>query len=178
MKKFHKLAGLAVLLIVGIGLGLTQYLDLGKRGETTEAAANAIMDAASAAASWAADKSQHRVEIVNLMGHARGRDWNGPVAVQAVLIVDKSAGLSAVCASLPRVRDSMNLLLSDRISHALRTGAKLSPDDVAAQGDRLKAMLNRAFSNEPIAEVRLALRNDYDGVEIGCTDPRSAQRRK
>jgi hypothetical protein len=72
----------------------------------------------------------------------------------------------------------MNLLLSDRISHALRTGAKLSPDEVAAQGDRLKAMLNRAFSNEPIAEVRLALRNDYDGVEIGCTDPRSAQRRK
>ena len=178
MKKFKKLALLAVLLVVGIGLGLTQYLDLGKRGETTERAANAIMDAASAAASWAADKSQHRVEIVNLMGHARGRDWNGPVAVQAVLIIDKSAGLSAVCASLPRVRDSLNLLLSDRITHALRTGAPLSGEDVEAQGDRLKAMLNRTLENEPIAEARLALRNDYDGVEIGCTDPRSAQRRK
>jgi hypothetical protein len=178
MKRFKRLALLAVLLVVGIGLGLTQYLDFGKRGETTERAATAIMDAASTAANWASDKSKHRVEIVNLMGHGRGGDWNGPVAVQAVLIVDKSAGLSAVCASLPRVRDAVNILLSDRISHALRTGGSLSAQEVEAQGDRLKSMLNRSFENEPIAEAILTLRNDYNAVEVGCTDPRSAQRRK
>jgi hypothetical protein len=72
----------------------------------------------------------------------------------------------------------VNVLLSDRITHALRTGAPLSASDVEAQSDRLKTLLNRALENEPIAEARLALRNDYDGVEVGCTDPRSAQRRK
>ncbi len=78
MKRFVKLAGLLLLVVVIGGFGIWRYMQAGDQGRAAEVAADAVVSAANAAAKWASDRSTHQISVVNLMGTARGAGIDGP----------------------------------------------------------------------------------------------------
>jgi hypothetical protein len=171
MNKFTVMILVLVAVFGGGALGLMRYMSGEGQGRTTEIAANAIVDAANAAARWTEDRTEHSVSVVNVMGQARGQGGlTGPVVVHTMIVTRGGSRLSNLCASLPRVRDAINVLLADRVGQALRTGATLGPKDLAPYKERLRAVLNRTADEESVESVTFALRSAYDVRESGCNE--------
>lgn len=167
-KSSRLLALLAFVLVVGV-VGAMQYFNTAKKGEATEDAAEAVAGAANAALDWAKDTSERRVEIVSLIGQ-------GPqvVTIRAMLTMRGPSKLSEVCASLPRVRDAINVMLFDGMRASLVTGRDSGSFDLASYEVPLKDALNRTYDEKMIDRVRLS-RGNAAMSDAGCTE-KSARR--
>jgi hypothetical protein len=171
MKRTLKLAG-AMLIVVGvIALGISQYISQDERGRTTEIASGALSVVGAVAARLSADNNEYQLVIANRVGMGRiGTEPEAPMAVQAVLSVRGGDTLSRVCATMPRVRDAINGVVTDRIGPKLRAGRVLAPDELAAEGEILRAALNRLVQAEAFSRVRIVLKGAHDVQEGGCHD--------
>jgi hypothetical protein len=172
MKRSIKFAGVMLIVIGILALGISQYMSQDERGRTTEMASGAVAAVADAAARLTADNNEYTLVVANRVGIGRvGGDREAPMAVQATLSVRGSDKMMRVCATLPRVRDAINGVITDRIGPKLRAGRPLAPDELAAEGEILRAALNRlAESGDSFAHVRIVLKSAYDVQETGCND--------
>ncbi len=170
MKRFIKLAVLLFLVFGVGGFGLWRYMQAGDQGQAAEAAADAMVNAANAAAEWARDSSTHQISVVNLMGTSRAGGIDGPFVVEARLAVKGGARMSELCAALPRVRDAINAVLVDRVGDMLRRGTPLAPDSFAAYDAALRDRLNREIAAGAVSQVRLVVHSARDVREGGCKD--------
>jgi flagellar basal body-associated protein FliL len=164
-KSTRLLAMLAFLFSIG-AVGAMQYFNASKKGDVTEDAAEAVDAAATAALDWTKDRSERTVEVVTMLGQTPEI-----VTVRTVLTVQGASKLSEVCASLPRVRDSINLMLFDRVRATVVRGGQI---DLASYEGPLKAALNRVYHTPTVDRVSLSLGNAAMG-DSGCTE-RSARR--
>jgi hypothetical protein len=161
------LALLGFLIAIGV-IGGMQYMKSGdNRGKATEAAADAVAGAATAALEWTQDRSERTVEVVTLLGQTPT-----VVSVRAQLIMRGASRLSAVCASLPRIHDAITVLLFDKLRGEIAAGRALDPIELARFEGRVKEMLNRAYEEPTIELVRLSPGNAAMG-DAGCTDKNS-----
>ncbi len=170
MKRFTKLGGLLLVVVLIGGFGLWKYMEAGDQGRAAEVAADAMVNVANAAAEWASDRSTHEVTIVNLMGNSRGPGIDGPVVIEARLAVKGGANLSDLCGALPRVHDAINAVLADRVGSALRAGANLTQDSFASYGDVLRDRLNRVVAAGAVTDAQVILRSARNMGEHGCND--------
>ena len=161
-KKFTRLIALLAFLITIGAVGAMQYANMAKKGEATEDAAEAVGAAANAALDWAKDRSERSIEVVTLIGQTPQ-----VVTVRARLTMQGASRLSEVCASLPRVRDTINLMLFDPMRASLRDGGDNL--DLAAYEGPLKAALNRAYKEAAVERIRLSLGNAAM-ADSGCTE--------
>jgi hypothetical protein len=171
MKRSFKFAGVMLIVVGILALGISQYMSHDERGRTTEMASGAISAVAGAAAWLTNDNGEYAVVVANRVGVGRvGADREAPMAVQAILSVRGGDRLSRVCAALPRVRDAINGVAADRIGPKLRAGHTLAPDELAAEGEMLHTALNRVVESDAFAQVRIVLVSAYDVQETGCGD--------
>jgi hypothetical protein len=161
------LALLAFLITVGV-VGFMQYMNMAKKGRVTEDAAEAVGAGVNAALDWAKDRSERSIEVVTMIGQTPQI-----VTVRAVLTMQGATRLSEVCASLPRVRDTINAMLFDPMRASLRGGGG-GNIDLPAYEDSLRAALNQAYKGDAIERVRLS-RGNAALADTGCTE-RSAQK--
>jgi flagellar basal body-associated protein FliL len=159
------LALLAFLITVGV-VGFMQYMNMSKKGEVTEDAAEAVGAGVNAALDWAKDRSERSIEVVTLIGQTPQ-----VVTVRAQLTMQGASRLSEVCASLPRVRDTINGMLFETVRDKLNGGGRI---DLVAYEEPLKAALNHAYKEDAVERVRLSRGNAAMG-DTGCTE-RSAHR--
>ena len=171
MKRTIKFAG-AMLIVAGIlALGISQYMSQDERGRTTEIASGALSAVGAAAARLTADNDEYLLVVTNRVGIGRvGTEREAPIVVQAVLSVRGSDRLTRICATLPRVRDAINGVITDRIGPKLRAGRALAPDELAAEGEILRAALNRLVHADTFSQVRVVLKEAYDVQEGGCSE--------
>ena len=94
------------------------------------------------------------------------------VTVRALLTMQGASRLSEVCASLPRVRDTINGMLFDPVRQKLRSGE--GSLDLASYEGPLKTALNHAYKEDAVARVRLS-RGNAAMADSGCTE-RSAHK--
>jgi hypothetical protein len=169
MKRTLKVTG-AMLIVFGvIALGISQYLSQDDRGRTTEIASDALSAVGAAATRLTADNNEYQLVVANRVGMGRvGTEREVPMAVQAVLSVRGGDKLSRVCATMPRVRDAINGVITDRIGPKLRAGRVLAPDELAAEGEILRAALNRLVQGDAFSRVRIVLKGAHDVQEGGC----------
>jgi flagellar basal body-associated protein FliL len=165
-KKSTRLLAIVAFLITIGAVGAMQYFSNAKKGQVTEDAAEAVGAAANAAIDWAKDRSERTVEVVTLL-----RQTPQVVTIRAQLTMQGAAKLSEVCASLPRVRDAMNVMMFDRVGASLNAG---EPVDLARYEGPLKSALNRGSDRPTVDRLRLSLGNAATG-DSGCTE-RSARR--
>lgn len=164
-KSTRMLAMVAFLISIGAVGGL-QYFKTGKKGQITEDAADAVGAAATAALDWTRDRSERTVEVVTVVDQSPQ-----VMTIRAVLTMQGASKLSEVCATLPRVRDSINVLLYDRLRGGVAAGGQI---DLARYEGSLKAALNRSYESPAVDRVRLSFGNAAIG-DSGCTE-RSARR--
>jgi flagellar basal body-associated protein FliL len=165
-KKSTRLFALVAFLITIGAVGAMQYFGNAKKGQVTEDAAEAVGAAANAAMDWAKDRSERTVEVVTLLGQTPQ-----VITIRAQLTMQGAAKLSEVCASLPRVRDAMNVLMFDRVRASLKAGEAV---DLAVYETPLKRALNRDAEDPTVDRLRLSLGNAAS-ADAGCTE-RSARR--
>jgi hypothetical protein len=171
MKRSIKFGGVMLIVFGILALGISQYMSQEERGRTTEMASDAMAAVAGAAARLTADNNEYTLVIANRVGIGRvGADREAPMAVQAMLSLRGSDKLMRVCATLPRVRDAINGVIMDRIGPKLRAGRPLAPDELAAEGEILRAALNRLVESDSFAHVRIVLKSAYDVQENGCNE--------
>jgi flagellar basal body-associated protein FliL len=165
-KKSTRLFALIGFLITIGAVGAMQYFSTAKKGQVTEEAAEAVGAAANAAIDWTKDRSERTVEVATLLAQTPQ-----VVTIRAQLTMQGASKLSEVCASLPRVRDAMNVLMFDRVRASLRSGEAV---DLAIYEGPLKAALNHGSEQPTVDRLRLSLGN-ATGTDYGCTE-RSARR--
>ena len=165
-RKSNRLLALVAFLITVCAVGAMQYFNKAQKGQVTENAAEAVGAAASAAIDWAKDRSERTVEVVTLLGQTPQ-----VVTIRAQLTMQGASRLSEVCASLPRVRDAINVMMFDRVRETLRAGNGV---DMASYEAPLKAVINRGYEQPTVDRIRLSLGNAAMG-DSGCTE-RSARR--
>lgn len=162
MKKVLKLI-LPLLLIAGCGGGVWFYLNSAPKGETTEAAANAVASAASAYANWAKDKTAHTIEVTSIILTSGAGGRQEKVAVRAVLHVTGSSDLNKICRSMPKIRDAMTMILTGHVTPNLDGGAEL-----AAYDERLRDQINGVLKTKMVTALRLSKGRGPLDSQKGC----------
>jgi hypothetical protein len=175
MKRLLKLAGLLVLVFGGGGFALWSYTEGDDDHRTMEIAADAVIDAANAAANWASDRSTYEVSVVNMMGESRGGGLAGQIVIESRLTVTGGAHLSRLCKALPRVHDAINAVLADGVGRALRANARLTADSFSDHADAVRDRLNRQIAGGAVSGAQVVVRNARDVQEQGCTDAKVQQ---
>jgi len=165
-KKSTRLVAMVAFLITIGAVGAMQYFGNAKKGQVTEDAAEAVGAAANAVSDWAKDRSERTVEVVTLLGQSPQ-----VITIRAQLTMQGAGKLSEVCASLPRVRDAMNVLMFDRVRATLKAGETV---DLAVYEAPLKRALNRGADQPTVDRLRLSL-GSAASADSGCTE-RSARR--
>jgi flagellar basal body-associated protein FliL len=168
-KKSTRLLAVLAFVITIAAVGASQYFNTAKKGQATEEAAAAVGAAANAALEWANDTRPRNVEVVTLVGQTPR-----VVTVRTLLTMKGPSRLSEVCASLPRVRDAINVMLFDRMRDALRGSGGFASFDLVSYETPLKEALNRTYDEPTIDQVRLSRGNAAMG-DSGCTE-KSARR--
>src|SRR6185436_445111 len=148
-KRSTRLFAMVAFLITIGAVGAMQYFGNAKKGQVTEDAAEAVGAAANAVSDWAKDRSERTVEVVTLLGQTPQ-----VITIRAQLTMQGAAKLSEVCASLPRVRDAMNVLMFDRVRASLKAGEAV---DLAVYEAPLKRALNRGADQPTVDRLRLSL---------------------
>jgi hypothetical protein len=164
-----------VLAIIGFlfaigAVGAQQYLAM-TDGKPHVEAAEAVANVANAALDWTNDRGERHVEVVLLIGQTPNI-----VSVRALLTMRGGSHLSAVCATLPRVHDAINLMLFDQIRDGIVKGYPGGGVELAAYEAPLKERLNRSYDEPTIETLRLSRGNAAMG-DSGCTD-KNARRDK
>jgi hypothetical protein len=165
-KKSTRLFAIVAFLVTIGAVGALQYFNNAKKGQVTEDAAEAVGAAANAVSDWTRDRSERTVEVATLLAQTPR-----VITIRAQLTMQGASRLSEVCASLPRVRDAMNVLMFDRVRASLRAGEAV---DLAPYEGPLKTALNRGSEPPMVDRLRLSLGNAA-GTDSGCTE-RSARR--
>jgi len=169
-KRSTRLFAMVAFLITIGAVGAMQYFGNAKKGQVTEDAAEAVGAAANAVSDWTRDRSERTVEVVTLLGQSPQ-----VITIRAQLTMQGAARLSEVCASLPRVRDAMNVLMFDRVRATLKAGETVAVFGVGGLGlsaiqlakamgavevyeeDSLRGAVNRAYAlAHPAGVVLLA----------------------
>ena len=151
MKRIGKLLGILGFVAAVAAIGFNFYFNTDDRGKATEAAAEAVADAAAAAVEWTMDRTERTVEVVALLGQGPSN-----IAVTATLTVKGARNLSAVCASMPRVHDAINVILFDGVRNGLSAGRAPAAAELASFEPQLKDALNRSYETPAVEAVRLA----------------------
>jgi hypothetical protein len=174
MKKMYKpLMGIALLFVLGAAWFL-HYMMGDSRGHVTEMAADALVDAAKTAASWTEDRTEYKISIHTLMGQGRpGAAVGSTLVVQATLSTRGAERRAAICASLPKVRDAINVLLADRFAQALERDRPVPDAELDSYDGRLKAALNRAIEEGIVEHVALSTHTALNNRDAGCTSPKA-----
>lgn len=170
MGKFWKITGALVLILGAGGLGYSQYMSHEERGRTTELAANAISAVTSAASRMTADNTIYTVVVSTRVGQGHTGDRDIPMSVQATINLRGSSALSDICVSIPRVRDTVNAALTDHLVPRLRSGQAILPDQLVADGAKVRDSLNRLVQGDAVSTVRLLVRPAMDAQDSGCSD--------
>jgi flagellar basal body-associated protein FliL len=156
-KKSTRLLAVLAFVVTIAAVGAMQYFNTAKKGQATEEAAAAVGAAANAALEWAND--------------TRPRNGQTPqvITVRTLLTMKGPAKLSEVCASLPRVRDAINVMLFDGMRESLRRNGGFASFDLVSYETPLKEALNRSYDEPTIDQVRLSRGNAAMG-DTGCTE--------
>jgi flagellar basal body-associated protein FliL len=163
-KKSTRLLAVLAFVVTIAAVGAMQYFNTAKKGQATEEAAEAVGAAANAALDWAKDTSPRNVEVVTLVGQTPQ-----VITVRTLLTMKGPAKLSEVCASLPRVRDAINVMLFDGMRESLRRNGGFASFDLVSYETPLKEALNRSYDEPTIDQVRLSRGNAAMG-DTGCTE--------
>lgn len=160
--KWMAIIGVPIILMTG-GAGY-YWTQLEDKGKATQQAADAVADAAVAAANaaseWTRDKEIH---VVNLQPFVVGE---GALAMK--LEVKGGRGLRKVCQHLPHVRDKfVEVLLED--PPALT--AKRAQFSLFGYDEVLLDAVNELFEDEPIAKVRVENFSKPVSSGTGCVTP-------
>jgi hypothetical protein len=166
--QMRKIVGLLVLVAGGIGLAISQYMSREEKSHTTDVAAGAFAAVADAANRMATDRTTYAVEVTARMGVGRVGDREEEMTVVAAIAVRGSANLSDICTSLPRVRDSVNAAVGDRIRLGLRDSAQIKPDELSVAARAVLASLNRLLQSGAVTAVRLSLKPTRETQDSGC----------
>ena len=170
MGKFWKIAGALLLVFGAIGLGYSQYMSHEERGRTTDLAANAISAVANAASRITADNTIYTIVVSTRVGQGHVGDRDIPMSVQATISLRGSGALSDLCVSIPRVRDTLNAALTDHLVPKLRSGQPILPDQLVADGTKVRDSLNRLVQGDAVSVVRLVVRPAMEAQDAGCSD--------
>jgi hypothetical protein len=170
MKKMPMVAGLLVLAAGATALGVSQHMSFGDKTQTVDAAAGAIAVVADAANRMTSDNGAYTITVTTRVGQARFGERDQQAAVETEIGVRGGAGLANVCASLPRIRDTINGVVTDRIGPWLRSGRTVPGDEFVADGHLILASLNRMVQNAAVTDVRLVLKPIREVQDGGCND--------
>jgi hypothetical protein len=166
----RKIMGLLVFVAGGVGISfaVSQYL-AGFKDERTEDKPSALASAvADAAHRIAVDGTSYAVEVAMRVGPGRIRERAELIAVVATIDVRGSSTLTDFCTSLPRVRDSINTVVMDRIRPRLGE-SQVKSDDLAADARIVLASLNRLLQTDDVTAVHLALKPTREAQDSGCS---------
>jgi hypothetical protein len=164
----RKVVGLLVLVAGGIGLATSQYMSREEKSRTTDVAAGALAAVADAANRIATDRTSYAVEVTTRMGAGRMGDREEEMTLVAAISVRGSANLGDICTSLPRVRDSVNAVVGDRIRLRLRDSAQVRPEELSAAARAVLASLNGLLQSDAVTAVRLSLKPTRETQDSGC----------
>jgi hypothetical protein len=170
MGKCWRIVGALVLVLGAGGLGYSQYMSHEQRGRTTDLAADAISAVASAASRMTVDSTIYTIVVSTRVGQGHVGDRDIPMSVQATISLRGSSALSDMCVSLPRVRDTVNAALTDHLVPKLRSGLPILPDQLVADGTKIRDSLNRLVQGEAVSAVRLLVKPAMDAQDSGCSD--------
>jgi hypothetical protein len=166
----RKIVGLLVLGAGGIGLAISQYMSGNEKDHSADVAGGALAVMADAANRVVMDRTSYAVEVATRVGAGRLGDREEQMAVVASIAVRGSGNLSDVCTALPRVRDSINAVVTDRIRPRLRDNARIGPDELSADARAVLASMNRLLQSEAVTAIRLTLKPARESQDSGCTD--------
>jgi len=154
---------------IGVGFAVSQYL-AGFKDDTTEDTPSALASAvADAAHRIAVSRTSYAVEVAMRVGPGRIKERAELIAVVATIEVRGSSSLADICTSLPRVRDSINTVVMDRIRPRLGESSQVKPDDLAGDASVVLASLNRLLQSEDVTAVHLALKPTRESQDSGCS---------
>src|SRR5262245_4781395 len=162
--------GLLVLAAGGIGISVavSQYL-AGFRDDATEGSSGALASAvADAAHRISLNRTFYAVEVAMRVGPGRIKERVELIAVVATIEVRGSSSLADICTSLPRVRDSINTVVTDRIRPRLGESGHIKPDDLAGDARVVLTTLNRLLQSDDVTAVHLALKPTREAQDSGC----------
>jgi hypothetical protein len=162
--------GLFVIVAVGIGLALFEYMSRGDK-DHTKAATGAMAAVADAAHRITTDRTSYAVEVATRVGMGRIGGREEQMAMVAAIAVRGSASLADICTALPRVRDSVNTVVTDSIRPMLRDATQIRPDDLAGDARTVLASLNRLLQSEAVTAVQLSLKPTREAQDSGCPKP-------
>lgn len=153
---------------IGIGFAVSQYLAGAARDGAPEGASGTLAAIADTAHRIAVDRTSYAVEVAMRAGPGRIGERVELVAVVATIAVRGSSSLADICTSLPRVRDSINAVVMDRIRPRLGESSQVKPDDLAGDAHVVRASLNRLLQSEDVTAVHLALKPTREAQDSGC----------
>jgi hypothetical protein len=166
--QMRNIVGLLVLAAGGLGLALSQYMSRAEKAHTTDVAAGALAAVADAANRITTDTNSYAVEVATRVGVGRIGEREEQMAVVTAIAVRGVDGLNDLCASLPRVRDTVNAVVIDRIRPRLYDDARMRPDDFTTDARAVLASLNRLFQDEAVTAVHLSLKPTREAQDSGC----------
>ena len=166
----RKIMGLLVFAVGGIGISfaVSQYF-AGFKDEASDGQPSALASAVTDAAHRIAmSRTSYAVEVAMRVGPGRIKERVELMAVVATIEVRGSSSLADICTSLPRVRDSINTVVTDRVRPRLGESGRIKPDDLAGDARVVLATLNRLLQSDDVTAVHLALKPTREAQDSGC----------
>lgn len=157
---------LVLILLCGAGYAGWHYLSGQSKGSATEAAATAVADAAVAVTSgWGqGDKLPYRVAVTHRVTPAGTGSGPWVIGVKTTLHVVGSDHRRDLCRLLPRVRDSVSLVLNGRLS------SRDSAGDLQRYRGRLLQSVNKSLGANMVTALNLTATQEFSRAISGCDD--------
>lgn len=160
MKKKVMVILSALILVTAGGWGAWYYFQSSGKGEATEAAAQAMADAARAYQEWVRDKEPHTLIIGAMVMGGTSSSARKSYPIEVRLKLEGQENLERVCRMLPRLRDTINMTFTGRVA-----GRK----NLSEFDERLNRAFGNDFGKDVVKQVRVLPSSRAFAPINGCT---------